>query len=877
MGKYCENCGQELNEKAKFCPKCGKKIVIDIQSEINNEDKLTEWEEIYKKTYAKAYAVAIQIVKNKEDAKDILQESYIAAFNSMDSIRDKSKTGAWINKIVANRCKDWLKKKNPMLFSDLKNDEDADMEFEDNIENDKQEFMPEESVDYEDTKKIMQEILFKLSDEQRLCILMYYYDEMSVNEIAETLECSTGTIKSRLNYARKYIKAEVEELEKKGTKLYGIVPLPFIVWMLASQEGTITAEAAEMNSMKDLEEVFARKDNKINEKDVIKENAKSNIGQEAVKRSGKAVGNHVVKKIVAAVVGTAVIGTSGYFAATKMNEKNSEKSKSINKKQQVTKNSEGKNENNKLEELIQEIDYDYLAKMCTYLPAYSSIDQLTDDELASIYSLAFGFYFEDHYCEKYHSSSEYVDTYGEKEHGTSDFYSFNAREIISDDQEIKEENKQITFKGTALDKFNEIAGITKDTKELSLGYVTYDGENYVGDLGDGLDNTVECSIVDKGFDTEDNKIIVNIEKKELNSYDALGEETNEENQESITYETIEISPADNSYGYKIDKISGGKSRLEKDMNIIEDELEKNSDEVLEIASILGNYNAKKADSMETMKKIGDGMAIRYVQDTDRILELNKSYQNSIDSDTKYFDGNKFIEVCELAGISTREAEQGYVGAVSSSSGYLYSSSYSYDSNYTATATYFLRTEADDKTNKVKVYFLSVDAKGNGEFDNFQKGTIELEPCFGLCGYQINTIKMEEWNDGYSADMLDIEREAYNKADYGDSVIARDITSAVNQSVDYWEEQVESFLTRIESKYPKEKEKLEKQQKEYEADVEKQIEAENEENERADMMGNSLMSPGRVAASVIRLNAAQKRAYYLVGNFLMDNKTEILDK
>ena len=61
-----------------------------------------------------------------------------------------------------------------------------------------------------------------------------------------------------------------------------------------------------------------------------------------------------------------------------------------------------------------------------------------------------------------------------------------------------------------MDKFNEIAGITKDTKELSLGYVTYDGENYVGDLGDGLDNTVECSIVDKGFDTEDNKIIVKL-------------------------------------------------------------------------------------------------------------------------------------------------------------------------------------------------------------------------------------------------------------------------------------------------------------------------------------------------------------------------------
>ena len=81
---------------------------------------------------------------------------------------------------------------------------------------------------------MMQEILDKLSDEQRLCVLMYYYDEMSVGEIAETLECSAGTIKSRLNYARKYIKAEVEALEKKGTRLYNITPIPFIIWMLRS-------------------------------------------------------------------------------------------------------------------------------------------------------------------------------------------------------------------------------------------------------------------------------------------------------------------------------------------------------------------------------------------------------------------------------------------------------------------------------------------------------------------------------------------------------------------------------------------------------------------------------------------------------------------
>ena len=93
----------------------------------------------------------------------------------------------------------------------------------------------------------MQDILSALPEEQRLCILMYYYEELSVGEIAEALECSTGTVKSRLNYARKFIKIKVEELEKQGTKLYGIAPIPFIVWMLTLKENAMEVEAAEQS------------------------------------------------------------------------------------------------------------------------------------------------------------------------------------------------------------------------------------------------------------------------------------------------------------------------------------------------------------------------------------------------------------------------------------------------------------------------------------------------------------------------------------------------------------------------------------------------------------------------------------------------------
>ena len=106
------------------------------------------------------------------------------------------------------------------------------------------------------------------------------------------------------------------------------------------------------------------------------------------------------------------------------------------------------------------------------------------------------------------------------------------------------------------DQFNEIAGITTDPKSLNLGYVEYNGENYVANMGDDLDNITECVILDKGFDYDNNKIIVRLEKKELNS--------DEESGETKVYESVEISPSDNAYGYQIDYISGSKEKSGKE-------------------------------------------------------------------------------------------------------------------------------------------------------------------------------------------------------------------------------------------------------------------------------------------------------------------------
>lgn len=89
----------------------------------------------------------------------------------------------------------------------------------------------------------------ELPPEQRMCVLFYYYDEMSVRQIAEAMDTSEGTVKSRLNYARRAIKSGVEDYERKGIKLYSASPLLLLIYFLrqeAAQSALDGASAAAM-------------------------------------------------------------------------------------------------------------------------------------------------------------------------------------------------------------------------------------------------------------------------------------------------------------------------------------------------------------------------------------------------------------------------------------------------------------------------------------------------------------------------------------------------------------------------------------------------------------------------------------------------------
>ena len=183
--------------------------------------------EIYEYYRAKGINIAKQYVKTEEDAEDMYQDAFMNAMEHIDSFDLSKDFGPWLNVIIANRCKNYLEKKKPVNFSDVS---DEETEFVDTLENRDAEIVPESAYDRKELMGIMDEIIDSLPQAQKEAVVLYYYKDMSVKQIAEYQEVPEDTIKSRLNYSRKKVSAAVEDYEKKnGIKLHSVIIVPLLL------------------------------------------------------------------------------------------------------------------------------------------------------------------------------------------------------------------------------------------------------------------------------------------------------------------------------------------------------------------------------------------------------------------------------------------------------------------------------------------------------------------------------------------------------------------------------------------------------------------------------------------------------------------------
>ena len=178
------------------------------------------FDKLYKLTSNDVWFTCVSLLKDEENSKDIMQETYITAFLKLDTLKDEEKFCGWLTAIATNKSKNKLKGKVEYQIDDevliAKTETDELM-------------LPEEYITKTEKRKVLLQIMEDtLSFNQYQTVLMFYFDEMSISEIAQGLEISEGTVKSRLNSSRAKMKIAIEDYEKKsGDKLHGVVVVPF--------------------------------------------------------------------------------------------------------------------------------------------------------------------------------------------------------------------------------------------------------------------------------------------------------------------------------------------------------------------------------------------------------------------------------------------------------------------------------------------------------------------------------------------------------------------------------------------------------------------------------------------------------------------------
>lgn len=199
--------------------------INELAFRLKDGDK-SVFDELYSLTCSKAYFIALQINGDEHEAEDIVQDSYITALSKISSLEKTESFMSWFNRIVANKSKDYLKKRKPRVF-----DEDEEKAFS-VIADDKTEFSPDSSIDREELRTAVMEAIKELGAEKRACVLMKYFEDMSVNDIAESMDVPVTTVKNRLWVARRELK---NLFERKGiTAAYSVAPFGAVSWALNS-------------------------------------------------------------------------------------------------------------------------------------------------------------------------------------------------------------------------------------------------------------------------------------------------------------------------------------------------------------------------------------------------------------------------------------------------------------------------------------------------------------------------------------------------------------------------------------------------------------------------------------------------------------------
>lgn len=162
--------------------------------------------EIVRRWERKIFALCFGMLGREDDARDACQEAFIAAYRNLKNFRGEAKVSSWLHRIAVNQCLT-TKRKQKSRSEDYLNDED---EAEARVFIASASYSPKNIAEKGERLNIVRQAVGALPGDLRQVIVMKEFEEMTFQEISETLELPLSTVKSRLYTALKQLKMKLE-------------------------------------------------------------------------------------------------------------------------------------------------------------------------------------------------------------------------------------------------------------------------------------------------------------------------------------------------------------------------------------------------------------------------------------------------------------------------------------------------------------------------------------------------------------------------------------------------------------------------------------------------------------------------------------------
>ncbi|MBI1747936.1 MAG: sigma-70 family RNA polymerase sigma factor [Acidobacteria bacterium] len=188
---------------------------VDLIYRCKNQDEMAYFD-FFKQYSRKVFNLAYRILGEESAAEDALQETFLNVFRGMKDFRGDAKLSTWLNRITINVCLGMLRKNRQKITLDLDHAADG---YEGDVPMTREQserYSPFAALRATEAKDQVQSVLDRLDGKHRLVVKWHDIDGFTIEEIAQRMDCPSGTVKSRLFYGRKEFKTVFNQMYRKN-------------------------------------------------------------------------------------------------------------------------------------------------------------------------------------------------------------------------------------------------------------------------------------------------------------------------------------------------------------------------------------------------------------------------------------------------------------------------------------------------------------------------------------------------------------------------------------------------------------------------------------------------------------------------------------